>query len=151
MRKGPPHPVLRLLGPVVIASSVAVLGTGIGLVYVGPQHREPLLTLHQGSFVVWFVAMSVHVLGHVLDAGATTWRELRDPHAVPATRHRRWRTLAVTASLVAGVALATAVMPAAHSWTLPRPDDLRGLSHSVGAGAGGHGLAATFRAQGRSG
>src|SRR4051794_27292179 len=28
-RKGPPHPILRVLGPLVVISTVAVLGTGI--------------------------------------------------------------------------------------------------------------------------
>lgn len=120
--KGPPHPVLRMLGPVVILSSLAVLGTGLGLIAVGPGHREPLLTLHQASFVVWLVAMSAHVLGHILDGSRTTWRELRDPRAAPATRHRRARTLVIALSLIAGVGLATALMPAAHGWTSQRYD-----------------------------
>lgn len=117
VQKGPPHPVLRVLGPLVIASSLAVLGTGIGLIYTGPAHREPLLTLHQASFIIWFAAMSIHVLGHLLDAGNTTWRELRDPRVSPAARRRRWRTLAVAISLIAGVGLATALMPSASAWT----------------------------------
>ena len=115
--KGPPHAVLRILGPIVIVSSLAVLGTGIGLIYAGPQHREPLLTLHQGSFIVWLVVMTVHVLGHVFEASRTTWRELRDPKIEPAARHRRWRTAAIAMSLVLGVGLATALLPSAHSWT----------------------------------
>ncbi len=84
--KGPPHLVLRMLGPVVILSTLAVLGTGLGLIAVGPDHSEPLLTLHKASFVAWFVATSLHVLGHVLDGARTTWRELRDPLAAPVAR-----------------------------------------------------------------
>ena len=34
-RKGPPHPLLRVLGPLVILSSLALLGTGIALIVVG--------------------------------------------------------------------------------------------------------------------
>lgn len=120
--KGPPHPLLRMLGPVVILSSLAVLGTGLGLIAVGPAHREPLLTLHQASFVIWLVAMSVHVLGHILDGSRTTWRELSDPRAAPATRRRRARTLAIAVSLIGSVGLATALMPAAQSWTSQRYD-----------------------------
>jgi hypothetical protein len=115
--KGPPHPALRVLGPVVILSSLAVLGTGIGLIFTGPNHRDPLLTLHQASFFVWFGAMTLHVLGHVLDAATTSWRELRDRRGSPAARRRGWRTTAVVASLVAGVGLATALLPSAHTWT----------------------------------
>ena len=106
-----------MLGPIVILSSVAVLGTGIGLVYAGPTHRQPLLTLHQASFIIWLAVTSIHVLGHVLDASTTTWRELRDPHLSPSARRRRWRALALAISLIAGVGLATAVMPSASAWT----------------------------------
>lgn len=117
IRKGPPHPILRVLGPVVVASSLAVLGTGIGLIYTGPAHREPLLTLHKSSFIIWFAVTSIHVLGHLLDAATATWRELRDPRVSPAARGRRWRTIAVTISLVVGVGLATAVLPSTSAWT----------------------------------
>ncbi|WP_106347235.1 hypothetical protein [Antricoccus suffuscus] len=128
VQKGPPHPILRLLGPVVILSSLAVLGTGIGLVFVGPDHSEPLLTLHQASFIVWLVVVIIHVLGHILRASTTTWRELRDPHADPAVRGRRWRVFAAAASLVVGVGLATALLPSAHSWT-DRQHNSHQLSH----------------------
>lgn len=120
VQKGPPHVVLRILGPVVLLSSLAVLGTGIGLIFTGPVHREPLLTLHQAAFIVWIAATGVHVLGHIVQAGKSTWHELRDPGSTPLTRRRRWRTLAVAGALLAGVALATTLTPAAHAWTSVR-------------------------------
>lgn len=116
VRKGAPHVVLRVLGPVVVLSSLAVLGTGIALIFVGPDHREPLLTLHKGSFIVWLAAMAIHVLGHVLEAGRVTIREFRDARSA-AARRRRWRTAAVVLSLVAGVGFASALLPSAGSWT----------------------------------
>lgn len=117
VRKGPPHLVLRVLGPVVIVTSLAVLGTGIGLIFTGPDHRGPWLGLHKASFIVWFAAMVIHVLGHIVEASRTTWRELRDPAATQLTRRRRLRTLAVALSLVAGVGLASGLWPSAHAWT----------------------------------
>ena len=117
VRKGPPHVVLRMLGPVVVGSSLAVLGTGIALIGTGPEHREPLLTLHQASFVVWFGAMVVHVLGHALEAGNDVLSEYRAGRSSPVARRRSLRFVAIALSLVAGVGLATALMPAAHSWT----------------------------------
>lgn len=122
VEKGPPHVILRVLGPVVVLTSLAVLGTGIGLIYAGPSHRQPLLTLHQASFIVWFGVTAIHVLGHALEAGSTTWHELRDPRYAPAARRRRWRVLALALSLIAGVGLATAVLPSAHAWTSHRYD-----------------------------
>ena len=122
VEKGPPHVILRVLGPVVVLTSLAVLGTGIGLIYAGPSHRQPLLTLHQASFIVWFVVTAVHVLGHVFEAGTATWHELRDPRSEPAARRRGWRVVALTLSLIAGVGLATAILPSAHAWTSHRYD-----------------------------
>lgn len=61
-RKGPPTPLLRLLGPVVVAATVGVFGSGVGLAIAGPSNIGLLLFLHKGSFVVWFGAMSIHVL-----------------------------------------------------------------------------------------
>lgn len=59
-RKGPPHPALRLLGRAVILTTLAVLGTGIGLIVTGPRPAtaSPLLTLHQASFIGRVVLMS---------------------------------------------------------------------------------------------
>jgi hypothetical protein len=124
--KGPPHPILRILGPVVVLTSLAVIGTGIGLIYTGPDHRDPLLTLHKASFIVWFVAMAVHVLGHLIEGARTTWQELTDPRPMPVVRRRRWRTLAVGLSLLAGVGLASALLPSASSWTNHRSDRIVG-------------------------
>lgn len=43
----------------------------------GPSLRQELLTLHKASFVLWFIAMTVHVLGHLTD----TARLAATPHA----------------------------------------------------------------------
>ena len=64
-RKGPPAPLLRLLGPVVIAATAGVFGTGVALALAGPAGLQPWLFLHKGSFVVWFGAMTVHVLAYL--------------------------------------------------------------------------------------
>jgi hypothetical protein len=64
-RKGPPAPLLRLLGPVVVAATVGIFGSGIMLAVVGPRNPGPWTFLHKGFFVVWFGAMSVHVLAYV--------------------------------------------------------------------------------------
>jgi hypothetical protein len=61
--KGPPPWVLRLLGPVVVLTSLAVVVTGVGWLLAGPgTHLWGLV--HKVSFVLWFGAMTIHVLGH---------------------------------------------------------------------------------------
>ncbi|HEX4789363.1 MAG TPA: hypothetical protein VH372_12920 [Actinospica sp.] len=68
VRKGPPHPLLRLIGPFVVLSTIAVLGTGVLLAV---DRRSPayfgfsLLLLHKLSFLAWAALMTVHVLAYL--------------------------------------------------------------------------------------
>ena len=63
--EGPPHTALRLLAPAVVLSTIALFATGVALITLGPRSGS-LVGLHKASFVVWFVAMAAHVLGHAL-------------------------------------------------------------------------------------
>jgi hypothetical protein len=104
-RKGPPPVILRLLGPFVVVLTVVMFSSGIVLLLGPAAWHSQLLLVHQASFVVWFVAMTVHVLGHAretirlapLDWGRRTGAALRGI----ATR----RT-ALVASMIVGAALA---------------------------------------------
>ena len=117
---GPPRPLLRLIGPLVILSTVALLGSGIALLLAGPAHRQPFLRLHQASFLIWFAMMTIHVLGHVKEALRTTWAEARTDRHDAVGRRRRLRIAAVVAALQVGAGLATALVPRAAPWTTER-------------------------------
>jgi len=114
VRKGPPSPVLRVLGPLVILTSVAVLGTGVMLAVVG---RSGLwLLLHKASFVLWFGVMTVHVLNYAprlprmltARAGGSS-RGVAVPGGAA-----RWLLLAV--SLAVGVGVAAVTMHMSSYW-----------------------------------
>ena len=66
-RRGAPPLALRVIGPIVVITSIAVVVTGIALVLAGPSSRDPLLGLHKASFIAWFVVMTAHVVGHIRD------------------------------------------------------------------------------------
>ena len=66
MRKGAPHVVLRVAGPVLVLLSIAVIATGVAALAAG-RSAHWLVDVHKVSFILWFVVMTVHVLGHVLD------------------------------------------------------------------------------------
>ena len=117
VEKGPPHPILRVAGPVVMLSTLAVIGTGVGLLAVRPGAEGPLLFLHKASFVIWFGAMTVHVVGHVLQAGRSTAAEYRRMPDASARRRRAVRSGAIVLSLLVGVGLAAALLPTATPWT----------------------------------
>jgi len=113
-RKGPPHPILRIAGPLVILSTVAMLAFGIVTLAVGPRHREPWVTLHQGSFIVWFVLTTVHVLGHAVE----TWKLTRDDvTASPPVPRRAARFVVVLAALAIGGLLAILSLKWTGAWS----------------------------------
>jgi hypothetical protein len=56
-------PLLRLLGPVVIATSVGVIGSGVALAIVGPGPSIWLFA-HKAFFVLWLGAMTIHVVAY---------------------------------------------------------------------------------------
>ena len=112
VRKGPPHVVLRWLGPVVIVTSLTLLASGVVLV-VQPTGDEGIwLAVHKVSFILWFGAMTIHVLGHLREALLGAYDELRT-----ASRGRLARLAVLVLSLALGVAVAAAVYPSASGWT----------------------------------
>jgi hypothetical protein len=103
---------LRLLGPIVVVSTVIVFATGVALALLGPGGGI-VLGLHKASFVVWFGAMSLHVLGHVLRLPRLVAPDLRGGDGV---RGNRLRLSLVAAAVVAGAIVAVAAAPLVHPW-----------------------------------
>jgi len=112
VRAGPPHILLRLLGPVVVVSTLALLGTGLALIATGPGGGIALL-LHKASFVVWVGALGVHVLGHLRRVPRAVGAELSTRDGVGGSR---MRLLLVAAAIVAGAVAAVVVLPHDHAW-----------------------------------
>lgn len=73
VRKGPPAPLMRLLGPVVVLTSCGVIGSGIALAFAGPGNG-PWLIAHKALFVLWFGAMTIHVLAYAPRLARLGWR-----------------------------------------------------------------------------
>lgn len=117
VRRGPPHAILRLSGPLVVLTTLTVLGTGIGLLAVKPDNPGVLLFAHKASFVLWFGLMAIHVLGHLREAASESWQDVRARRGDPAGRHRGLRMIAIVTALLAGIGLAAAVTPSASAWT----------------------------------
>jgi hypothetical protein len=107
-RKGPPQLLLRVIGPLLLLSSLAVLGTGVVLGLAGPGTRQ-FLFLHKASFVIWFVLMTVHVLAYV-------WRVPRLIAAGHRTAGQVTRWSAVVVALASGLVLAAATLHLAAPW-----------------------------------
>jgi hypothetical protein len=116
-RNGPPHPLPRILGPFLILSSLALLGTGITVMFLQPDAADWWVTAHQTCFWIWLALLAVHLLGHLWEAAIISWTELRSSLTGTAGRNRRWRYAIIVAALVVGVGAATILVPSATAWT----------------------------------
>jgi hypothetical protein len=132
-RKGPPAPLLRLLGPVIVLLTAGVFGSGVMLAVAGPG-QGPWLLLHRASFILWFCAMTIHVLAYVPRLPRLLSAEARgvalpegetDGHAGagrPARRAlevlggRGTRLALLLASLLAGLVIALLTVHLAGQW-----------------------------------
>jgi hypothetical protein len=128
---GPPTLLLRLLGPVVVVTTLGVLGTGVALVAVGPArsrdgvsligHTIDLTTLHKAFFVLWAFATGVHTLGRLWPAVRLTVAP--DRPRVAGVGGRATVAVLAVAAAVAGAILAASTIPA---WSNDRPYDRPG-------------------------
>jgi hypothetical protein len=112
--KGPPLLPLRLLAPVLVASTVVVLVSGVLLLAAGDKSGG-LLEIHKLSFIVFGVVLVPHLLAYFLRAVrslGTDWRAARR-EAVPGTS---FRATLVALAIGGGAALAFAVLPTIHAW-----------------------------------
>jgi hypothetical protein len=117
-RKGPPELALRVIGPIVVLSTVAVFATGVVLLILGPSHRDPWVELHKLTFIVWVAFMSLHVLLHLPAVARTVGigRKGREQLAGAAPGAAgRW--IAISGAMVAGLVLAIMLIPDFAAWT----------------------------------
>lgn len=116
-RAGPPHPILRALGPLVTVSTAVVLASGIAAWLAGPP-AHTLIGVHKASFVVWFAAMTLHVLGHALRATRLAGPDWGRRALRPAAGSVRLRRGLVVASLVAGAAIGVGTRGVMSGWSV---------------------------------
>ena len=114
-RKGPPPALLRLLGPAVVILTALVLASGVALLLASPAWSPQLLFVHKASFVLWFIAMAAHVLGHLAEVARLAPRDWlrRTRRDVKGAGGRQWL---IAASLVAGALLGLAMLGRVGPW-----------------------------------
>jgi hypothetical protein len=123
-KAGPPPMLLRVLGPLVVLSTLAVLGTGLALIVLGPDagrttlltvlgYRISALTLHQGTFIVWATATGLHTLGRLVPALRILSGPTENGYVVPGGSPRG--VVLLTSVLVATLA-AVLVLDASGAW-----------------------------------
>ncbi|MFL5588358.1 MAG: hypothetical protein ACJ8DI_11970 [Ktedonobacteraceae bacterium] len=128
MRRGPPRLALRLLAPLLLTTTLVVIGSGIGLVLTGPRYAGLLLPLHGFSVLVWLPLIAVHVFAYIWRVPrlvADDWSKSSAEHA-PGRERRLGMNLG---TLMVGAIAAILLLPVAVPWiawsqtngTIPAP------------------------------
>jgi hypothetical protein len=118
VRRGPPHLALRIMGPLLIAATLVVIGSGIGLVVTGPRSAGLLLPLHGFSVLVWLPLIAIHTFAHILRVPwlvADDWSKSSGKSFVAG---RVGRLSVNIGALLAGVVAAILLFPGAAPWTV---------------------------------
>lgn len=115
LERGAPSLLLRLLAPVLVVATLTVFASGIALLLVPLPWRDTMFFLHKASFVLWFGAMTVHVLGHIAETSllATADVVARSRSQVRGVGARMWIQ---AAGLVVGILLAVLMVPTVGPW-----------------------------------
>jgi hypothetical protein len=126
---GPPPIVLRVLGPVVVVTGLAVLGSGLALIALGRDTFSTIvqiagfqisaLTIHKAAFIAWLAATGLHVLARTIPAVQVGFGAGRDGHPIPGDR-RRLGTVVIAVLL--SVAVGFLVVHLSSDWTHHRID-----------------------------
>lgn len=116
VRRGPPRLLLRVLAPLLLVTTLVVIGSGIGLVVTGPAQAGPLLPMHNFSVLVWLSMIAIHVFAYL-------WRTPRlvaDDWSKPSSRSLvpgRWLRIGVNlGALLLGAVVAILLFPSATPW-----------------------------------
>jgi len=121
---GPPPTALRLLGPLVILTGLAVLGSGLALIALGKSSFTTIvsiagfqinaLTIHQASFAAWLVVMGLHVLARTVPAVKVALGKESVGARVPGGSARG---VALAVTLALGVLTSVLVLHFSGGWT----------------------------------
>jgi hypothetical protein len=138
-RKGPPAPLLRVIGPIIMLLTACVLGSGIMLAVTGPGGygggSSQWLQIHRLSFIAWAFFITIHVLAYAWRLPRLLAAEARGtaipedeagehagtgwPHARRALEilgGRGTRLTLLIASLLAGLVIALLTVHLAGAW-----------------------------------
>jgi len=119
--EGPPRPFLRGIAPLVVGSTLGLLGSGVGLVVAGP-HSHLFRAAHGASFALFLLVVGAHVLGHLRKLPRLAFADLGGKRR--AQGHALRRAL-VGFSLVTGGAFAIAALQSAGPW-------MTAIQHHIG-------------------
>jgi hypothetical protein len=112
---GPPQLAMRLLAPVLVASTVVLFVSGVAMGFLHGNALSLVRQLHGPASVVWLALVGLHVLVYAKRAFVDTAADVvRGKRRL--VRGATTRAYLATGALVAGVAVGAAFVPAQHRW-----------------------------------
>lgn len=117
VRKGPPRLALRILAPVLLVTTLVVIGSGIGLIITNPIVEGPLFRIHAVSSLIWIPMLAAHVVAYIVQVPrniADDWRTL----ATEPAPGRELRLGVNLGALLGGTVAAILLFPAAAPWII---------------------------------
>src|SRR5579885_3026606 len=108
-REGPPRPWLRALAPLLVLVTLALLGSGVGMVVL--PHAGIFRAVHGASFSLFVLVVGAHVLAHLGKLRRFAFADWRARH-----QGALHRSGLVAASLGAAVAVAAVTAELAEPW-----------------------------------
>src|SRR5262249_28015505 len=115
-RKGPPRPLQRTTAPLLLAATLIVVGSGIGLATTQPGTLSPLYITHKISFLAWTVLLGIHLIAYIWRVPRLVASDWRDSPRQDAPG-RRYRFAINLAALAAAALAAILILPAFTPWT----------------------------------
>lgn len=113
--KGAPQIAMRLLGPLLVASTVVLFGSGVAMGILHGQSLDVARQLHGPAAVVWMIVLGVHVLVYFKRALISSKKDISAASRA-SVRGASVRHYLLAFAIVAGVAVGAATLPAQHAW-----------------------------------
>jgi hypothetical protein len=123
--KGAPQIVMRLLAPLLVASTVVLFASGVAMGFLHGGVLDFARTLHGPASVAWMILLGVHVLVYLKRALISSKEDLTEATRASAPGARA-RAYLVAFAIVTGVVVGIATLPIDHHWLhLPNKDHHR--------------------------
>ena len=113
--KGPPRLLLRMLAPVLAATTALIFASGVWLLLLG-HHSDLVLAVHKVSFIVWSGVFGVHFLAYLPTAARSLAGTLGAGRTSARVAGSRFAAALALSSVGAGLVVALALLARIGAW-----------------------------------
>jgi hypothetical protein len=123
--RGAPQFAMRLLAPLLVASTLVVFGSGVAMGLLHGASLKLARQLHGPASVAWMLLLGVHVLAYLRRAVLSAQEDVASTSRA-SVRGAKARTVLLVGAIVAGIGAAAGTLPVQHHWLhLPPKHDHR--------------------------